>query len=166
MLLVISPLTLPCFATVGDLSQVGSFVDVTDADISFDCGCDTPAPVIAEDRSVSPSSSSSSSSVPLGAVIGGSVGGALLLAIVGVVAVKHHRKNRGGSSGSSPPGPVNYPVIPDGFGGLEGRRSGPVPPPRRTAAYTEPRPTEAKPAPAFGDRPPPPAYAEPPAYDA
>ncbi|CAN0407276.1 unnamed protein product, partial [Ectocarpus fasciculatus] len=69
-----------------------TYEDVTDEEVSMDCGCaGTPAPVVVTGSPVAPSltpdsegesTSSSSSSVPLGPVIGGTVGGLAFLALV------------------------------------------------------------------------------------
>ncbi len=136
-----------CVVFLGDLFQTGTNVAVTDADISFTCGCDTPAPVTTP-------APAEPSSFPTEVVVGGSVGAVALLAIVGcgVWACKRGRNQPGGGkSGGSPSAPVNFPIV-----------SGPVNPP----TYVDPPPPKARAPPRYGNARPPPAYSEsaPPPY--
>ncbi|CAN0087269.1 unnamed protein product [Scytosiphon promiscuus] len=145
-----------------DISGTGSYVDVTDADISFDCGCiTTPSPVgsgsspiasPATDTTASaPPATDTTTSVPLWGVILGAVGGVALLLVVGFCIGRHRReKERDGNSGNPPPGGSTLPVASQGVGGagaLAGSKSVPAPHP---------------PPPGSGDEPPPPPYSEPP----
>lgn len=148
---------------LGDLDGTGSFVPVTDASVSVSCGCSTPP---AAPLPPAPAPTVDDGGVPLGAVIGGSVGGAAFLAIVGFLVVKRNRAKRDDKSfGAAPPGPVNYPVGPQGGrdGGASAGKGGAAPPPP-PPAYAEPSPPHASAAHPGDDLPPPPAYSEPPAY--
>ncbi|CAM9613577.1 unnamed protein product [Ectocarpus sp. 13 AM-2016] len=158
-----------------DLGGTGTFEDVTDEEISMDCGCTgTPAPVVAdspvapptltpaESEGESTSSSSSSSSVPLGPLIGGIVGGVAFLALVGIFVVRRRaRSDR--SFGNAPARPKSYPAVAGGAAGAvaggAGAAKGDIPPPP-PPAYTEPPPPMADARDI--DLPPPPAYSEPP----
>eukprot|EP00752_Nemacystus_decipiens_P005788 g5237.t1 len=151
----------------GSTSNPDSFVDVTDAEISFNCGCATPAPSQPEPTpSPTPFPEQTSSTVPLGAVIGGSVGGAVVLVVVGVFVAKRRRgRNSKADFGSTAdPGTENIPVVSgvgSGGGGGSGK-VGSVPPPLPPPAYSGPSPPKADLAsPGDGGVPPPPPYSEP-----
>ncbi|CAN0129309.1 unnamed protein product [Scytosiphon promiscuus] len=154
-----------------DISGTGSFANVTDADISFDCGCiNTPSPIVPSEPSSSSSPSSSTpASVPLWAVILGAVGGASLLILVGICVGRHRRQNtRNGNSRSPPPGGSSLPVVSQGVGGagaMVGSESAFVShmqPPDSPGLPS----TKANLAPVTGEEPPPPPppYSDPPAY--
>eukprot|EP00752_Nemacystus_decipiens_P005789 g5238.t1 len=151
----------------GSTSNPDSFVDVTDAEISFICGCATPAPSQPEPTpSPTPFPDQTSSTVPLGAVIGGSVGGAVVLVVVGVFVAKRRRgrKSKADFGSTADPGTENIPVVSgvgSGGGGGSGK-VGSVPPPLPPPAYSGPSPPKADLAsPGDGGVPPPPPYSEP-----
>lgn len=163
---------------LGDMSGNGSFMNVTNADISFECGCITitPAPAVLETPSPA---SGETESVSLWAVIGGSVGGAVLLAVVvGFVAWNCGAKKRNGNSGNPPPrgrsspgvrdgNDGNYPVVAGGGAAaavaVAGGKDGPTPLSPPPSYPVGPSP-QADLVPASYDIPPPPAYSELPAY--
>ncbi|CAN0444099.1 unnamed protein product [Ectocarpus sp. 8 AP-2014] len=155
-----------------DLGGTGTFEDVTDEEVSMDCGCtDTPAPVVTDSPVAPPTlapvvseeeSTSSSSSVPLGPLIGGIVGVLAFLALVGIFVAR--RRSRGDQSfANAPARSKNYPAVAGGAAGVvtggAGAAKADIPPPP-PPAYTEPPPPMAD----AGDidLPPPPAYSEPP----
>ncbi|CAM9980650.1 unnamed protein product [Ectocarpus sp. 12 AP-2014] len=174
-----------------DLDGTGTYEDVTDEEISMDCGCTStaPAPVVTDSPVAAPaltpvaegeSTSSSSSSVPLGPLIGGIVGGLAFLALVGIFVVRRRaRSDR--SFGNAPARSNSFPAVAGGAAGAvaggasaskgdippppppdgAGAAKGDIPPPP-PPAYTEPPPPMAD-ARDIG-LPPPPAYSEPPAY--
>ncbi|CAN0059164.1 unnamed protein product [Ectocarpus sp. 4 AP-2014] len=159
-----------------DLDGTGTYEDVTDEEVSMDCGCTStaPAPVVTDSPVAAPaltpvisegeSTSSSSSSVPLGPLIGGIVGGVAFLALVGIFVVRR-RARSDQSFGNAPVRSKSYPAVAGGGGGAvaggAGAAKGDVPPPP-PPAYTEPPPPMADARDI--DLPPPPAYSEPPVY--
>ncbi|CAN0306359.1 unnamed protein product [Ectocarpus fasciculatus] len=155
-----------------DLGGTGTYEDVTDEEVSMDCGCaGTPAPVVvtdSSDTSVAPPSltpdsegeSTSSSSVPLGPVIGGTVGGLALLALVGLFVARRRGRNDE-SFGNAPARSKSYPAVAgnaparfNSYPGVAGGGGG-----GGAAAAAAGGAVAAK-----GDipPPPPPAYTEPP----
>ncbi|CAM9614734.1 unnamed protein product [Hapterophycus canaliculatus] len=170
-----------------DIDLSGDLVLVTEAEVSFQCGCaGTPAPAaptlapapfasvppetVPPEAPVEASSSASSSSFPLAAVICGTLGGLALVSIVGIFVVKQ-RHNRDQSFGSSPAAPDSGPsrissgaVASAGAGAAAGGKLGgdsvgsSAPPPPE---YSEPPPPAVDPA--LVNTPPPP-YSEPASY--
>ncbi|CAM9886034.1 unnamed protein product [Scytosiphon promiscuus] len=117
-----------------DISGTGSFVNVTNADISFVCGCSSGPSPVSSDRSPSaPSHTPPPPSTTLWGVILGAVGGAAFLALFRVVVNRRRRDNTANRLSRTPSrAGTNLPIASRGgenAAAVAGGKSGPVPHP-------------------------------------